>query len=77
MTEPKGSSSGRVSEGEPNDFLSDRYRKPPLFDRPTKVYRTENYLSQVRQAEEMMIKTHQQLIDAGYIWDGMDGYTAP
>lgn len=21
--------------------------------------------------------SHQQLIDAGYIWDGMDGYTAP
>lgn len=32
-------------------------------------------LEQSRQPSRF--PTHQELLDAGYKWDGMDGYTAP
>ena len=36
-----------------------------------------DHLAQMRQAEAKAAERHDQLIAAGYEWDGMDGYTAP
>lgn len=35
------------------------------------------HLAQLMRAAEEQRKTHDQLIAAGYTWDGADGYTAP
>lgn len=39
--------------------------------------RTENYMVQSRAAAEHMSRLHEAMLEAGWEWDGMDGYTAP
>lgn len=34
-----------------------------------------SYLAQMANAEASMRSLHEKLIEAGYVWDGMDGYT--
>ena len=33
-----------------------------------------NYFAQMRAAEKMMRRWHEQALAEGYTWDGMDGY---
>ena len=39
--------------------------------------KVDNFLIQMSNAEKFMSDEHERLIKEGFIWDGMDGYTAP
>lgn len=49
----------------------------PLKGETTTVVVDANYYAQLRNAEEWMVQRHKKLIEAGFEWDGMDGYMAP
>lgn len=55
-------------------FDTDRYRKRPMYRYTTGA---AGMREQMKRAETIQAIWHRKLIEAGYEWDGMDGYTAP